>query len=98
MAPGFGPRERGALLAGRAAGQVVRRLGRGGGTALPGLIAGRLAPTLIESAAAQLGHGVVTVTGTNGKTTTAHLLAAIARGAGLRPSPTVRARTSSAVS
>ncbi|HRC62523.1 MAG TPA: MurT ligase domain-containing protein [Dehalococcoidia bacterium] len=85
MAPGFGPRERGALLAGRAAGQVVRRLGRGGGTALPGLIAGRLAPTLIESAAAQLGHGVVTVTGTNGKTTTAHLLAAIARGAGLRP-------------
>jgi UDP-N-acetylmuramyl tripeptide synthase len=85
MAPGFGPRERGALLAGRAAGQVVRRLGRGGGTALPGLIAGRLAPGIIESAAAQLGHGVVTVTGTNGKTTTAHLLAAIARGAGLRP-------------
>jgi len=85
MAAGFGPRERGALLAGRAAGQVVRRLGRGGGTALPGLIAGRLAPGIIESASRQLGHGAVTVTGTNGKTTTAHLLAAIARGAGLRP-------------
>lgn len=85
MAPGIGPRERGALLVGRAAGQVVRRLGRGGGTALPGLIAGRLAPGLMESAVAQLGHGVVTVTGTNGKTTTAHLLTAAARGAGLRP-------------
>ncbi len=85
MARGIGPRERGALFAGRAAGEVVRRLGRGGGTALPGLIAGRLAPGLVETAAAQLGHGVVTVTGTNGKTTTAHLLAAIARSAGLRP-------------
>jgi UDP-N-acetylmuramyl tripeptide synthase len=85
MARSIGPRERGALLAGRAAGQLVRRLGRGGGTALPGLIAGRLAPQLIEAGAAQLGHGVVTVTGTNGKTTTAHLLAAIARSAGLHP-------------
>ncbi|MEZ4553454.1 MAG: Mur ligase family protein [Dehalococcoidia bacterium] len=85
MAPGFGPRERGALLAGRAAGQVVRGLGRGGGTALPGLIAARLAPGIVESAALRLGHGVVTVTGTNGKTTTAHLLSAVVRGAGLRP-------------
>ncbi len=39
----------------------------------------------VETATAQLGHGVVTVTGTNGKTTTTHLLAAIARSAGLRP-------------
>lgn len=85
MARGMGPRERGALLAGRATGAVVRRLGRGGGTALPGLIAGHLAPGLVPAAAAQLGHGVVTVTGTNGKTTTAHLLAAIARASGLRP-------------
>ena len=70
MARGMGPRERGALLVGRAAGQVVRRLGRGGGTALPGLIAGRLAPGLVETAAAELGKGSVIVTGTNGKTTT----------------------------
>jgi UDP-N-acetylmuramyl tripeptide synthase len=85
MARGMGLRERGALLTGRAAGEVVRRLGRGGGTALPGLIASRLAPGLVEAAAAQLGHGTVTVTGTNGKTTTAHLLTGIARSAGLRP-------------
>jgi UDP-N-acetylmuramyl tripeptide synthase len=85
MARGMGPRERGALLAGRVTGEVVRRLGRGGGTALPGLVAGRLAPGLVEAAVAQLGHGAVTVTGTNGKTTTGHLLAGIARATGLRP-------------
>lgn len=76
-------RERAALLLGRAAGVATRRLGRGGGTALPGVIAGAVAPTLVERLAAQPGYGVVTVTGTNGKTTTTHLLAAIARAAGL---------------
>ena len=82
---GPGPRERGAVLIGRAAAEAVRRLRRGGGTALPGLLAGMLAPGLIEAFASQLGHGVVTVTGTNGKTTTAHLIAAAARAAGRRP-------------
>ena len=74
-----------ALLAGRAAGEATRRLGRGGGTALPGLVARTLAPGLVESLAAQPGHGVVTVTGTNGKTTTTHLIAAIADRAGMTP-------------
>lgn len=78
-------RERAALLLGRAAAEASRRLGRGGGTALPGLVAGSLAPGLIGTLSAGLGRGVVTVTGTNGKTTTAHLLAAIARETGLEP-------------
>jgi len=78
-------RERGALLLGRATGAATRRLGRGGGTALPGLVAGAVAPGLIESLAGQLGAGLVTVTGTNGKTTTAHLLSAIAERAELLP-------------
>jgi UDP-N-acetylmuramyl tripeptide synthase len=82
---GIGIRERGALLLGRGAGEAVRRLGRGGGTALPGLVAGTLAPGLLEACARQLGRGVVTVTGTNGKTTTSHLLAAAARIAGWDP-------------
>ena len=82
---GVGIRERGALLLGRGAGAAVRRLGRGGGTALPGLVAGKLAPGLLESCARQLGRGVITVTGTNGKTTTSHLLAAAARIAGWDP-------------
>lgn len=82
---GIGIRERGALLLGRGAGAAVRRLGRGGGTALPGLVAGTLAPGLIEACVRQLGRGVVTVTGTNGKTTTSHLLTAAARSAGWDP-------------
>ncbi|MCY4638801.1 MAG: MurT ligase domain-containing protein [Chloroflexi bacterium] len=77
------PRERAAVLTGRLAGALARRAGRGGGTALPGLVAGALAPRLLEDRAAALGHGVVLVSGTNGKTTTTHLLAAIARGSGL---------------
>src|SRR5262245_5626225 len=80
-----GVRERGALLRGRAASEAVRRLGRGGGTALPGLVAGALAPGLLEAYTAQLGHGAVMVTGTNGKTTTSHLLAEVAREAGIVP-------------
>ncbi|MFA7296663.1 MAG: MurT ligase domain-containing protein [Dehalococcoidia bacterium] len=82
---GVGIRERGALLLGRGAGEAARRLGRGGGTALPGLVAGTLAPGLLEACARQLGRGVITVTGTNGKTTTSHLLAAAARIAGWDP-------------
>ncbi len=78
-------RERGALLLGRAARSVVRRFGRGGGSAVPGLVAGALAPGLVERLALQPGHGVVTITGTNGKTTTTHLLAAIVRAAGIDP-------------
>lgn len=78
-------RERAALILGRAAGTAARRLGRGGGTALPGLVAGALAPSLLERLAQQAGQGVVTVTGTNGKTTTTHLIAAILRAHGIHP-------------
>ena len=78
-------RERAALLLGRSARSIARRLGRSGGTAIPGLVAGALAPRLIERLALQPGHGVVTVTGTNGKTTTTHLLAAILRAGGIEP-------------
>ena len=78
-----GLRLRAALLAGRLAAAASRRLGRGGGTALPGLIASRIAPDAAAGLARRAGAGAVAVTGTNGKTTTAHLLAAIARAAGL---------------
>ena len=78
-------RSRAALIAGRGASAATRRLGRGGGTALPGLVARAIAPRLLEEVAAELRHGVVTVTGTNGKTTTAHLLAAILERAGFDP-------------
>jgi UDP-N-acetylmuramyl tripeptide synthase len=75
------------VAAGKAAGAASRRLGRGGGTAIAGLVAQRLDPGLVAHLAAQLGHGSVLVTGTNGKTTTARMVSAIAREAGLRPLP-----------
>jgi UDP-N-acetylmuramyl tripeptide synthase len=71
-----------AVLAARAAGAASRALGRGGGTALPGLIAERIAPDLLRDLAGQLPGGAVVVTGTNGKTTTSHMLAGILRAAG----------------
>ena len=74
-----------AAVAARAAATASRALGRGGGTALPGLIAERLAPDLLRHLAAQLPGGAVAVTGTNGKTTTSHMLAAILTRAGRRP-------------
>src|SRR5438105_1071899 len=59
-----------AVAAARVAGSVSRALRRGGGTALPGLVAERIAPGLLATLAAQLPQGAVVVTGTNGKTTT----------------------------
>jgi UDP-N-acetylmuramyl tripeptide synthase len=76
-----------ALLAGRAAGFASRALRRGGGTALPGLVAEALAPGLASELASQLGSGSLIVTGTNGKTTTARMIAGIASTAGLQPLP-----------
>ncbi len=55
---------------------ATRLLGRGG-TTLPGTLARRLAPDLLRQLAAQPRQGVIAVTGTNGKTTTAKLLAAM---------------------
>ncbi len=81
----LGPRDRAAVLLGSLAGEAARRLGRGGGTALPGLIATSVAPGVTARHARMPGAGSVVVTGTNGKTTTAHLLAGIARAAGLDP-------------
>lgn len=60
-------------------------MGRGGGTALPGLVASALASDLVETVGREPGYGAVTITGTNGKTTTTHLLAAIARETGMVP-------------
>ena len=73
-------------LAGVWAGKLTRRVARllgSGGTALPGLVAERLAPDLVRELAVEL-QAVVLVTGTNGKTTTATMLARILEQAGCR--------------
>lgn len=73
-----------AVIAGRAAGALSRRLHLGGGTSIIGVVAQRLYPGIIERLASQLEYGSITVTGTNGKTTTSSFIAAILADAGLR--------------
>jgi UDP-N-acetylmuramyl tripeptide synthase len=65
-------------------GALSRRLRRGGGTSLPGLVAQRIYPDVTAHLAAQLRHGAVVITGTNGKTTTSGMTAGALRAAGLR--------------
>jgi UDP-N-acetylmuramyl tripeptide synthase len=60
-----------------------RLLGRGG-SSLPGRVALWLAPDVVAAVARQTVGGVVLVTGTNGKTTTAGLVAGMLRTAGRR--------------
>jgi len=79
------PRRLAAVWAAKGAAFGSRRLGRGGGTALSGLVGLRLQPRLIDDLAGQLGHGCIVVTGTNGKTTTSMLLTQAVQRAGFEP-------------
>ncbi len=69
------PRRLLALWAAAGAAALSSRLGRGAGTALPGLLAERIDPRFVAGLGRPLAGGAVLVTGTNGKTTTARLLA-----------------------
>jgi len=60
----------------RAAGALSRRTGRGG-TSLPGKVLLRLQPRAIGKLAAELPRGTSVISATNGKTTTAAMVAAI---------------------
>ena len=60
---------------------ILRALSRGGG-ALPGRVGLAIAPGLLADLGRRLPRGVVMVTGTNGKTTSAHLLDEVLTGAG----------------
>ncbi len=73
-----------AVVGGRAAGAISRRLGLGGGTSIAGVVAQRLYPDIVHHLSSQLAYGSVLVTGTNGKTTTSGFIAAILSDAGLR--------------
>lgn len=63
--------------AARAVGSISRQLGRGGGTSLPGKVLLRLQPDALARMSANLRDGSVVISATNGKTTTATMLAAI---------------------
>lgn len=69
-----------AVVAGKAA-RAASRL-RGGGSALPGLVAERVDPGFLAHALAEVRGGIVVVSGTNGKTTTTKMLVAVLRAHG----------------
>jgi UDP-N-acetylmuramyl tripeptide synthase len=69
-------------LASRAIGVASRASGRGGGTTLPGRVLLRLAPDAIARLGSELDRGVTLVSATNGKTTTAGMIAAALNAAG----------------
>ncbi len=73
------------LAAARGVGALSRRSGRGGGTTLPGRMLLRTAPDAIARLGAELPNGSTVVSATNGKTTTAGMIAAILRADGRHP-------------
>ncbi len=71
------------VLAGKAIQRVARMRG-GSGSALPGLIIERIDPGFMKRTLDQLPHGVVVISGTNGKTTTTKMVVALLESQGLR--------------
>jgi len=75
-----------AISAGKLAGASGRLLGIGGGTSLPGLIARRIDPDVLKSVVGASKAKKIVITGSNGKTTTARMTAAMAVNNGKRVS------------
>ncbi|OFX31644.1 MAG: hypothetical protein A2Z07_08745 [Armatimonadetes bacterium RBG_16_67_12] len=78
-------RDAAAVVAARVAATASRAVRAGGGTTLPGRLAMAIAPGIVGRLTARLPRGVVLVSGTNGKTTTARSLSGIFEAGGLAP-------------
>ena len=65
------------VAAAQTVGRLARRAGRGGGTSLPGKVLTRLEPDAIKRLAARLPDGCAVISATNGKTTTAAMVASV---------------------
>src|SRR3954453_11260229 len=72
------------VAAAKAVGTLVRASGRGGGTSLPGKVLTRLEPHAIRLLAGRLPQGSVVISATNGKTTTAAMVASVLDRTGAR--------------
>jgi len=71
-----------AILAAETARAISQITKRGSGSALPGLVAQKVDPAIITKLSDMLPGGVILITGTNGKTTTAKMVAGILEAAG----------------
>jgi UDP-N-acetylmuramyl tripeptide synthase len=71
------------IAAARGVGELARRAGRGGGTSLPGKVLIALEPNAISELSARLVRGSVVISATNGKTTTAAMVASVLSSSGL---------------
>lgn len=69
----------------RSIGRLSRATGRGGGTTLPGRVLLKLDPDAIDKLGDSLERGSTLISATNGKTTTASMLATILHAAGRNP-------------
>jgi UDP-N-acetylmuramyl tripeptide synthase len=72
-----------ALTAGKGSGAALRLLNIGGGTSFPGAIARRIDPLVLRKVAAASEGRKAVISGSNGKTTTCRMLAALARAEGI---------------
>jgi UDP-N-acetylmuramyl tripeptide synthase len=72
------------VAAAKAVGTLARTAGRGGGTSLPGKVLTRVEPHAIGRLASRLERGSVVISATNGKTTTAAMVASILERTGAR--------------
>jgi len=70
------------VLAGKAVRYIARL--RGGGSALPGLFVEKIDASFVRDTLGQLPHGVVLVSGTNGKTTTTKMVVELLESQGLK--------------
>jgi lipid II isoglutaminyl synthase (glutamine-hydrolysing) len=73
------------VTAARAVGAASRASGRGGGTTLPGRMLLRMAPDAIAKLGKRLDRGSTLISATNGKTTTAGMIAAALEADGRHP-------------
>src|SRR5664280_1193421 len=72
-----------AIAVGKSAAIATRLIGRGGGTAITGMVARKVDPRILDKLVRVPGVPVVAITGSNGKTTTARFAAALLRGQGI---------------
>ena len=73
-----------ALFVGKLTAGLIRKLGKSGATAAPGLYALKIDPNLVKKLSQRIKLYSIVISGTNGKTTTARMLASIVEQEGLK--------------